>query len=548
MTHLPAGAPDRSTEPGAADVDQPGAAAYWTSLRYFAVSRVVLAALLLLFALLGEPARTAGPRFDAPLFLSVGAAYLLAALVLLAVVGVLRHRFTQQVLCAAAVDLVALTVLMHAAGGARSGFGVLMVAAVAGAAVVSTPRIAASFAAAATLLLLGDAVVESLVGEAAGDGGGITAAGLIGAACFATAALISRLASRLAAQESLAVRRGEDLERQLAITRLVVAQLPQGVVVLDERGDVRTMNRSAQQLLGPAGPWPWLKTFVHEHRIVEGSEQSLDLDLAAHAPERTGTPRRVHVRMMRPVGVHRAHTVLVLEDRQQLEERAQQLKLASMGRLSASIAHEIRNPLAAIRHANGLLAERIEGDLHKRLSRIVEDISVRIDRIVEDVLSIARRERPVLENIDVAGFVRAMLPEFCASAGVAPGRVALSIHTPAPMPFDPHQLRLVLVNLLTNALRYASDGDACVRLDWRRGGGDRLEFRVLDDGPGLPPEMLEHAFEPFFTTEARGTGLGLFLAREFCVANQATLRFETPSDAPGYRSAFVIVPHEAATP
>jgi len=543
MTRAPVAAAS-DAEPS--DTEAPGASAYWTSLRYFAVSRVVLAALLLLYALLGEPARTAGPRFDAPLFLWTGAVYLLAALALLAVVGVLRQRFPLQVLAAAVTDLVALVVLMHAAGGTRSGFGVLLVAAVAGAAVVSKPRIAASFAAAASLLLLGDAVIDSLDGDTAGDGGGITAAGLIGAACFATAVLISRLASRLAAQESLAAQRGQDLERQLAITRLVVAQLPQGVVVVDERGEVRTMNRSAQALLGATGPWPWLGALVREHPIVEGNERVLELDLAAHAP--VGPARRVQVRMMRPVGVHRAHIVLVLEDRQALEERAQQLKLASMGRLSASIAHEIRNPLAAIRHANGLLAERLEGDLQKRLSRIVEDNSVRIDRIVEDVLSIARRERPVLEEIDVGAFVRALLADFTASAGVRPERVALAVRADDPMRFDPHQLRLVLVNLLTNALRYASDGDRAVLVEWRRGSSDRLEFRVLDDGPGLPPEMLEHAFEPFFTTEARGTGLGLFLAREFCLANQAVLRFERPTDAPGYCSAFVIVPHEAAAP
>jgi two-component system sensor histidine kinase PilS (NtrC family) len=381
------------------DEDPRPNSSYWVSLRYFAISRVLLAALLLLFALFGEPARVAGPGFDAGLFLAAAAAYVMLSVVLLAVVGAMRRWFRWQLLGAIATDLVLLTVLMHAAGGTRSGVGVLMVAAVAGAAVLSSPRVAASFAAMATLLLLGDAVFELLDADGTGDsGGGVAVAGLIGAACFATAALISRLASRLAVQEELAARRGEDLDRQLAITGLVIAQLPQGVVVVDQSGEVRSMNRSAQSLLGTSGPWPWLSDLVATRPVAEGSEWETDVDLAAFEPSLAGGSRRIRIRVTRPAGIHRTHAVLLLEDRQQLEERAQQLKLASMGRLSASIAHEIRNPLAAIRHANGLLAEQLTAPPQQRLARIVEDNSVRIDRIVEDVLSIARRERSVLEH------------------------------------------------------------------------------------------------------------------------------------------------------
>ncbi len=250
----------------------------------------------------------------------------------------------------------------------------------------------------------------------------------------------------------------------------------------------------------------------------------------------------MRLRTLRPEGVAAGDLVVLIEDLRQLEERAQQMKLASMGRLSASIAHEIRNPLAAIRHANGLLAEALDDARLQRLASIVETNTVRIDRVVEDVLAIARRERPVPEAIDARAFLEALLPEFLGMADADAARVQLRVAADEPLRFDPGQLRQVLVNLLGNALRHASNAPGAVVIDWRRGPAGRLELRVSDDGPGLAPAMIEHVFEPFFTTENRGTGLGLFLAREFCVANGAALRYERLPAPAQHRSVFVIVP------
>jgi two-component system sensor histidine kinase PilS (NtrC family) len=516
-------------------------ASFWTSLRYFAVSRVVLTGVLLLFAVFDDPLRAADPSFDPALFLGAAIAYLVLSGAYLVGVNLARRGFHAQLLVHVFTDLVALLVLMHAAGGIRSGVGVLMVAAVAGAAVISGAQLAAFFAASATLLLLAHSTWTA-IGAGSVDAGNFGQVALIGAACFATAALINRLASRLAAQEALAQRRGLDLHSQLAITQVVISELPQGVVVLDPDGRVRTMNRSAQELLAVPGRQAALEALIAQRRRQGlhrgGDEVDLAPDTGVH-PQAVG---RLRARFLKPVAASGSDTVIVIEDPRHVEERAQQLKLASMGRLSASIAHEIRNPLAAIRHANGLLAERQADPQLRRLARIVEDNSVRIDRIVEDVLSIARRERPSTEAIDVAAFLATLLPEFAAACGADPARVQVQLASAEPLHFDPHHLRQVLVNLMTNALRYASGRPGAVSLQWRRGAGDRLEFRVSDDGPGLPPDMLEHAFEPFFTTEARGTGLGLFLAREFCAANDATLRYEpAPADGDGC-GAFVIQP------
>lgn len=523
---------------------RPVSATLWTTLRYFALSRVVLAAVLVLFVVFDDVSRLSDQHGIRTLFAYTAVIYLIAALGFAYAAVRVGRGFDLQLDAQVVTDLLAMALLMHAAGGPRSGIGVLMVAAVGGAAVLSTPLRAISFAALGTLLALGDSAWRAL-GEGPLDPRHFVPAALIGGACFVTALMINRLAMRLAAQEALVQQRGDDVRSQLAITRLVIAELPQGVVVLDAQGRVRTMNRSAQQLLGADGPWPAIERLAQSrdaHARGEPIELSLPAGQGVGSEDADGA--RVRVRFLRPEGQESADTVLVIEDQREFEERAQQLKLASMGRLSASIAHEIRNPLAAIRHANSLLAEQLAAPTQQRLARIVEDNSVRIDRIVEDVLSIARRERPTLEPIDVRRFLEALVTEFVAISGAPRERIDLSVTSDEPLAFDPRHLRLVLVNLMTNALRYATGGAGAVRLEWRRRAGDRLELVVADDGPGLPNEMLEHAFEPFYTTEARGTGLGLYLAREFCTANLATLRYERFAGQ-RHSGAFVIVPRGA---
>lgn len=516
-------------------------ASFWTSLRYFSIGRLVLSTLLLLPVLLGDHARWVDVVVDEALYVRTAFAYLGLAFALLAVASRWRRGFQAQLTIQVLVDLSALVLLMHAAGGPRSGLGVLTVAAVAGAAVLSTSRGAAVSAALAALMLLAESAWRA-IGQPSAEPAGFFAAGVIGAACFVTAAVVNRLAARLAAQEALARARGVDLQGQLALTRLVVEQLAQGVVVFGADARVRAMNPAAQALFAGAGQDDALARVLRVAQAGGGDPDGVETSLDAPGSE---AARRVRLRVLRPEGVALGDTVVVIDDLRELEDRARQLKLASMGRLSASIAHEIRNPLSAIRHANGLLAEQLQDVRLQRLARIVEDNTVRIDRVVQDVLSVARRERPAQEPVDLARFLETLLPELVLTAGADRRRIAVELEAREPILFDPGQLRQVLVNLLGNALRYASRAPGAVRIQWRRGMGDRLELRVSDDGPGLAPGMIEHVFEPFFTTESRGTGLGLFLAREFCAANGAALRYEPAAgDDAERRSAFVIHPVE----
>ncbi|UCE30255.1 MAG: two-component sensor histidine kinase [Burkholderiales bacterium] len=527
---------------------------YWTSLRYFGISRLAISGLVAALVPLQEERLQALADLQA---LQFGAlVYVLAAVALLALIEPLRPRFNLQFAVQVTVDIVAVAYLTHVAGGVSSGFGVLFVAPVAGAAILGSRRLALLFAAIATLALLGETGWRFLVGADA-DWSGFMHAGLTGALVFAGAWLVGGLASRLRREADLASVRALDLRNQFAVNQLVISELADGVLVVDSCGAPVAMNRAAQQLLGlpleagaqpcdpsalaDCGAWRAVSALWRDWQARRGSEPEHDLD--ADLPAGPGSRHhRVRIRLLAPGVSERGDTVIVLEDLDRVEERAEQLKLASMGRLSAAIAHEVRNPLGAIRHANGLLCEQLRDARLQRLAEIVEDNSVRINRIVEDVLSIARRERPLIEKFGPGPLIEETVAEVLALAGERPERITISVASEARIRFDPNQLRQVLINLLSNALRHASPEAGSVRIDWREDPEAGLELAILDDGPGVPAQTLQHVFEPFFTTQVRGTGLGLFLARELCNLNDATLRYRPLADGGRYRSAFVIVP------
>lgn len=522
-----------------------GLPAYRRSFQYFALSRLVVAALLIAYLPIMRGSDSLDERFDAELFLPAAGLYLaLAAAFFLLSNRSGRLPLPTLATLQIAVDVCALVLLMHACGGQRSGLGVLLLLPVTGAAILVGTRAGLMFAAASTLLLLAETGWRGLMGQA-GDSAFVQA-GLTGAMLLVAATLVGRLALRLASQERLAWRRGEDLRNQLAVTQAVIADLPDGVIVLGARGEPRAINRSARAMLaggGAAAALPGLLPLRAALGIgLAGTGAEPPADSAEFVvPGAEGAERRLRARRL-GLPSDGVDEVVVLEDLGRLEARAQQLKLASMGRLSASIAHEIRNPLSAIRHANGLLAEQL-GEPHlERLAKIVEDNCRRIDRIIEDVLSISRRGSATPEPLPAEAFLVQAIAELVAQSGADARRIECRVHDDAPIWFDAGNLRQVLLNLLGNALRHASAERGAVRIEWAPDAGGRWSLVVSDDGPGVSAASRVHLFEPFFTTETRGTGLGLHLARELCSANGATIRYRPASDNPPLRSAFVVEP------
>jgi two-component system, NtrC family, sensor histidine kinase PilS len=535
-------------------------APYWRSLRYLGLARLIVAALLVVYLPLLQFGSGAPGPFDRRLFLTVALVYLAVAAVFAWMPLMRRLRFEPLVVVQVLADCVALTLLMHAAGGVQSGFGMLLFLPTAGAAIVSGPRLGLSFAAIAALAVLGETAWRTLGAQPGPD---LQQAGLLGAALFATVLLVNRLARRLAAQERLAAQRAEDLRSQLAITQGVISELPDGVVVLGAGGELRAINRAAQDLLGggvgagggaapgAAGTLPpgldTLRAALAEagRPGTHGATPAQDgIEFSVPVPG-SGERRRLRARRVATVSPAAGASVVMIEDLGRLEQRAQQLKLAAMGRLSASIAHEIRNPLGAIRHANGLLAERLDGDAGlDRLAAIVEANCVRIDRVIEDVLAIARRSPASPEPLPARAWIQALVTDYLVQSGADPRRLRFAVASDLPIWFDAGQLRQVMVNLLDNALRHATGEPGAVAIDWSEPSAGRAALRVADDGPGIAVGAREHLFEPFFTTESRGTGLGLYLARELCSANGAGIRYEPAGDNPAHRGGFVIEPRQ----
>ncbi|MFK7965371.1 MAG: PAS domain-containing sensor histidine kinase [Burkholderiaceae bacterium] len=541
---------------------EPGPVSYWKALTWFGISRVAIS-LLLLLASHAKNNREFIEVLNEPMFQRVALFYVLASIILLALIRPLRPHLQLQLFLHVGVDLLLITVLVYYSGGLKGGLGALMIASVAAGSVLATRRLAAFFAAAATLLLLSQAGL-GFAGEGQLDVTQIGQAGVLGAACFLTALSVNWLAMRLQTQEELAYRRGEDVRNQLAVTQRVIAESQQGVLVVSAQGGVRTMNRAARTMLGVdesrvigqddqlhlrnllGREWPALVERFQQWQVAareRPEEIELTASVARASPENAS---RVRVRLIAALDQPGADAVILVENLHELEQRAQQLKLASMGRLSASIAHEIRNPLGAIRHANSLLGEQLESVPLARLSRIVEDNTVRINRVIEDVLSISRGGPAMDEQIDMARFLDEFLPEFVNQAGHERHRIGVSLDTNDPMRFDSNQLRQVLVNLIGNALRYASDNPGAVMIGWRKLGSGRLELSIADDGPGLGPDAVAYAFEPFFTTESRGTGLGLYLARELSALNGASIRYQKMRVQDRYSGAFLIEPRQPA--
>jgi two-component system sensor histidine kinase PilS (NtrC family) len=524
------------------DRDDDPTAPQWRILQYLGLARLVIAiGLLLAIAALG-PSIKGG---SAPAYLAAAIVYFVGAAALAIASMYLRRRVVAQVAAQITFDLVVISALMVASGGLRSGLVVLYLLPLAGASLL-LPTAAVFFVCAlAVITILLDTLARSLT--ATGAEASLFQAGLYGAMMFAVTALLRLLAQRLAAQEQLAQQRGRNLHNQLAINRLIIAQLEQGIVVVDADARVRANNRAARLLFGMRP-----EAQLTGERL--SSLERLAPLVSAFRRWREGGPAgdgrgpgifelpdlRLRARFVRPSAVQSDEFLIFIEDLRALDERAQQLKLASMGRLTASIAHEIRNPLAAISHASQLLVEDAADAGLKRLASIVRENTLRLSRLVDDILRVARREAPLGDDIELSRFLAEWLDEFSRDRPQAQGRVVLEVPGEVRVKFERSHLRQVLYNLVDNALRYATDAEGAVRVLVEQRDAASLLW-VIDDGPGITDGVRASLFEPFNTTHTAGTGLGLYIAREFCLANRCELAYDEVAKADGtMRRGFVI--------
>lgn len=500
--------------------------ANWRSLQYFNLYRLILAGLFGL-ALVFPNAWIAHLHVSGSLLtLSILAAYIAAVIVGLLLSVHWQHRFNLQLTAQISVDIAIVGSLMYIAGGVGSGLGVLLLVSLAAASLVGRGRMVLFYAALATLTLLGCQLYG--IWRQRFEYGSLVQAGLVSAAFFATAILARLLGQRVMVNEELARRRGIALDNQILISRRVVERMLDGVLIVGRDGLIHRYNPIAGRMLALSAAEeasaqelpPLLASALADWRGGQGTDSLLFLgaegrDLRARFENTASSDGEV---------------LVFLEDFGRVKEQAQQLKLASLGRLTASIAHEIRNPLSAIGYAGELLREERRGEMQDRLLRILNDNVARLDRIVQDVLELGRQSRAQPEPLRLDEFCAAFLETFVQSEGIEPGIIVARFEAEATICFDRSHLHQVLWNLVSNALRYSRREPGSVRLRVSGSGSGaapgRVELHVEDDGPGVPESARGQIFEPFFTTYHHGTGLGLFIARELCATNGAALELQ----------------------
>jgi two-component system sensor histidine kinase PilS (NtrC family) len=351
--------------------------------------------------------------------------------------------------------------------------------------------------------------------------------GLVGFGYFATVGVALALGRYTKASEDLAAQRGIDVANLEQVNRLIIQDMQDGVLVVDLNGVVRGHNAQVTRLLGGFGRMRGGMRLAQFSSTLHDYWRRWQEDFAEPLPpfKVETTQRLLRVRLVRIGSGLNGGTLIYLEDLGRAQGEAQQIKLAAMGRLTASIAHEVRNPLSAINQAAQLLEEdgSVAPEGH-RLLTMIRTNAKRIDRIVGEVLQLNRRDRKQPEVIALGEFMHSLVEEIVQAESIAPGSVSIQAPPELGVIFDRGHLNQIVWNLVRNAWQHCQKKDASIRVIVRPGYmGDAIICELSDDGPGIPAELRAQIFEPFFTTRPGGTGLGLYIARELADANGAAL-------------------------
>lgn len=511
---------------------------YWRSLHFFNFYRLLIALVLLGGVLLSGNLLQLGSH-DRTLFIQVSVIYLMFGLVCAAAIRS-RQYFNAQIAVQVTADIVFITILIYASRGVTSGLGLLLLTTLAGAGLISRGRLTLFYAALASIAVLLEQVYEMLVFQE--SVAQFIQAGFLCIGYFATAMVAHTLARLTQQNEEIAAQREIDVANLSEVNRLVIQDMPDGVVVVDGEGVIRQINTQAVSFLG---------MFNTRMRAEENSKRGERVRLADYAPAlaahlarwRSGgaavapaysasMDERHGLRFVQVGARPEAGTVIFLEDLTRVRAQAQQMKLAAIGRLTSNIAHEVRNPLASISHAAQLLQEEPESSPSmKRLLGIIHDNTQRLNRMVNDVLGLNRGQAPLLESFALAPFTRQFIAEFAETERADPSIFAVRADDALLVLFDRTHLNQVLWNLCRNALRHCRGEPGSVQIIAQRvRASPTVKLDVIDDGPGVPLQVRGGLFEPFVTSAAGGNGLGLYIARELCASNGATLDYVESSE------------------
>jgi two-component system sensor histidine kinase PilS (NtrC family) len=503
----------------------------WKYLRLFNYYRAALALLFLTMHLNGWTDQFIRPAdYDHQLFYWASIAYISASIIFMVNLYLHKPGLDTQVIIQTAIDIIVIITLMHASGGIRSGLGMLLIINISLSSVFLTRRVTLFLAAATSLALLGEHIYSQLVIPDYREA--YVQTGILGVVIFAFTFIASIVSRRMRASEQLANDRSRELKSVVQMNEQIIRSMRTGILVVNPNGHIKMANNAAKSLLG-------ITHVDNDTTLVQAQselyERFLDWQNSL-VPVQQKPIHQSHglpdiqpgFSRIEPTAGTKSSTLVFLEDASRLNQRFQQVRLASLGRLTASIAHEIRNPLAAINHASQLLDEAMQNSPDKKLTDIISTQVQRLNSVVENVLQLSREQSGTSEPIELLPWLEKFRDEYTASQGLDKRQIRLHIvPNDTIILFDSSHLHQVMWNLCGNAVNHAKTplGQVTINIE---GGTDaesqQVYIDIVDNGPGITPDIAAQIFDPFFTTSTEGTGLGLFITKEVIESNRAKIR------------------------
>ena len=499
----------------------------WGPLNFLNLYRLLISGLFVTFYFTGNPFLQLASH-STPLFYGASGVYLISAFIFGVMIRLRTPDFNLQIHIQIISDIIFTTLIMHASGGIQSGLGTLIIISIAGGSIVIRGRHSLLFASIASLVVLFEELYNNLEGIYL-EGSSLQA-GILGVTFFTTAIITHYVAKHIRESEALALKRGVDLANMSQLTEQIIQRMQTGIMVIDQYNQLRLINESAWHMLGMPSVInnPYLSALNKELdnsyiNWLENNETiSSPIQLSAEYPNLI--PRFAHLSQE-----ENPATLIFLEDASAMSREAQQLQLAALGRLTASIAHEIRNPLGAISHAGQLLAESPNMDnADLRLTQIISDHSKRVNTIIENVMQLGRGNQSYPQVVSLKDYLENFLNDFMTGNTMQREDFLIELHQDdIQVRFDPSHLQQILTNLCENGIRHTPDNlKEKYKIEFHAGVSDkhnRPYLDIIDHGSGIDEETAAHIFEPFYTTAETGTGLGLYISRELAECNQAHL-------------------------
>lgn len=499
----------------------------WGPLNFLNLYRILISGLFVTFYFTGNPFPQLASH-NVYLFYGASGGYLLSALIFGMMIHLRSPEFNIQIHIQILSDIIFTTLIMHASGGVQSGLATLIIISIAGGSIVIRGRHSLFFASIASIAILFEEYYNKLEGTYL-EGNSLHA-GILGVTFFTTAIITHFVAQHIRESEALSLKRGVDLANMSQLTEHIIQRMQTGIIVVDQYNRLRLINESAWHMLGMPSVVnnPYLsalnkklnssyKNWKNDNEVI-----STPIEISPEYPSLL--PRLAQLSQD-----ENSATLIFLEDASAMSREAQQLQLASLGRLTASIAHEIRNPLGAISHAGQLLAESSNmDDSDLRLTQIISDHSKRINTIIENVMQLGRGNQSYPQLVEINDYIETFLADFIV--GNHSQREDFFIETTQneiQVRIDLGHLQQILTNLCENALRHTNfESNGKFKVEFHAGiseNNNRPYLDVIDHGEGIDLETAAHIFEPFYTTAETGTGLGLYISRELAECNQAHL-------------------------